>query len=95
MRVRLTIDRVVLDGLNLSPRERTRMLEDLQGSLREQVMAKASGGSPVARHAVHERAEMAGQMQSGTALGQAVVGQVWTNADCQYRGVRRAWQLRP
>jgi hypothetical protein len=78
MRVRLTIDRVVLDGLDLSPRERARLLEELHASLREEVMAKAAGGNPFARHAVRERVDLTGTMRSGAALAKAVAGQVWT-----------------
>jgi hypothetical protein len=92
MRVLLTIDRVVLDGLDLSPRERARLLEDLQESLRVQVMAKASGGNPVARSAARERADLTGAMGTrgarlGEALGKTVVERVWT-ADRQSKVVR-------
>lgn len=88
MRVRLTIDRVVLDGVELSPGERSRLLEDLQGSLREAVMARVAGANPTARWAVRERAEMAGGTRAGAALGEAVVGQVWTGAGRQSRGYK-------
>ncbi len=83
MRVRLTIDRVVLDGMDLSPVERTRVLEDLRLSLTESVMAHVRSGNPTGRRARFERAPLAGGLQPGvrlgTALGSTVVRQAWMN----------------
>jgi len=83
MRVRLTIDRVVLEGLDLSPVERTRLLADLRQSLTESVMAHAGGENPAPRTARFEKAPLAFPPQPGArlgaALGKTVVRQAWTN----------------
>jgi hypothetical protein len=83
VKVRLTIDRVVLDGLELSPRERARILGDLRLSLTKAAMTRTADANPIARTTQRERTELSGAMRSGrvrlgAAIGKAVVEHVWT-----------------
>ena len=78
MKVRLTIDRVVVEGLELSAAERMLLLEHLREGLREAVIARV-GARPVPRRAARERVALAAG-QFGKGIGKAIVEQVWSES---------------
>ena len=85
MRVRFTIDRIVLDGVELSPVERVRLGDALQMSLEAVVRERLStdGRAPLAsRQSDRERVGMplaanARGAGLGRALGPAIAAGVW------------------
>lgn len=91
MRVRFSIDRLVIDGVELSPIERVRLEEELRESLHEALLVRLAvarrqpGSLPVARNARSERLGLGthGQFASGhlgEALGATLAGHVWGGA---------------
>jgi hypothetical protein len=90
VKVRFTIDRVILDGMELSPLERLRLSDTLRTSLEAVVRERVSadGHAPLAsRESERERVTMplaAGVGGSGTglglALGPVVASSVWPGA---------------
>jgi hypothetical protein len=91
MRVHFSIDRLVIEGLELSPAERGRLEEELRESLREALIARYAtaqrqpGSLPYTRNSRRERLEFGahGQFASGhlaKALGSALAGHVWGDA---------------
>lgn len=88
MRVHFSIDRVVVDGINLSPIERAQLEESLRVSLQETLLMRIadaqrqSGLLPITRHSRRERLELGahGPFASehlGEALGTTLAGHVW------------------
>jgi hypothetical protein len=98
MRVRFTIDRVILDGLELSPFERARLLADLEVALGESLRSSAThnlqGPAPLpsGRHVRSERADLvadrSGRATLGTRLGRTLVDRTWTSGGDVPRGRR-------
>lgn len=88
MRVRLRIDRIIVDGIDLSPVERLRLGDALRTSLEAVVLERlnADRHAPLSsRQADRERVAMplaagAGGAGLGLALGPAVAGSVWPGA---------------
>jgi len=87
VKVRFTIDRVILDGMDLSPIERLRLGDTLRTSLEAVVRdrLRADGHAPlVSRQSDRERVAMplaahVGGAGLGLALGTAVAGSVWSS----------------
>jgi hypothetical protein len=84
MKVRIVIERVVLDGLPLPAPERARMLAALQAMLLAQTAQYAAQSAPVARRAASEAMTLALPADYsggglGNALGAALATQVWSS----------------
>ena len=60
MKIRVVIDRVVIDGIDLSPVEQRRLLTALSGSLAEALRTRADGGPSAFDHrrTASERVDM-------------------------------------
>ena len=88
MTVRFTIDRLLVDGMDLSPIDRLRLGDTLRMSLEAAVRDRLGVDGqppPVSRQSERERAAMplaanAGGAGLGDALGRAVAGSVWPGA---------------
>jgi hypothetical protein len=86
--VRFTIDRVVLDGIDLSPLERTRLSDTLRMSLEAVVRERLSADGhahPTSRQSDRERVAMplaadARGAGLGRALGPVLGASVWPGA---------------
>ena len=85
MKVRFTIDRIIVDGIDLSPIERLRLGDTLRTSLEAVVRERvgADDHAPLtSRQSERERVAMplaanAGGAGLGLALGPVVAGSVW------------------
>jgi hypothetical protein len=89
MRVRLTIDRVVLEGVELSAAERSKFLVDLREGLRESVIERLSSDSsvrPAEPRSYREHVNLTQVLEvreagGGRRLGDAVGAALFPTAD--------------
>jgi hypothetical protein len=88
MRVHFSIDRLVIEGLELSPAERGRLEEELRESLREALLGglvieqQQPGALPISRNTRRERADLKLHGRSadghlGKTLGSTLANHVW------------------
>ena len=81
MNVRFTIDRLIVEGVELSPTDRLRLVDALRESLTLELNAFARADAPAGRQVdrVRLQAPVAGASGAalGATLGQALAGHAW------------------